>query len=133
MSRFIIQISLTVYDKVKGVTHMPDTKSSSVRTRKKVKSFAMRVEGVRETTPYGAVVQHRRDGRISSDGHCNSPIIFSKGSELYITEFPSFDRRTAKPLTREMLRDVESNKIRIDTRGMSRVQVASIVKAISEK
>ena len=132
MSQFVLQVNLTVYEKTKGGTHMVDTKRSSLRTKKKVKPFAMRVGGVRKTTPYGTVV-HNRYGRISSDGHCTIPIIFSKGSELYITEFPSFDRRTAKPLTRDMLRDVESSKIRIDTRGMSRVQVASIVKAISEK
>ena len=40
-------------------------------------------------------------------------------------------RSDVKRLTRELLCHIKSEKILIDTRGMSRVQVASIAKAIT--
>lgn len=131
MNQFVLQVNLTVYEKTKGGTHMVGTKSS-FPTTKKVKAYSMEVERAKRAASRDAVV-HGRNSRVSSFEHLESPIIFSKGSELYIVESTAQGWRNVKPLTREILRDVESNKIRIDTRGMSRVQVASIVKAISEE
>ena len=58
------------------------------------------------------------------------PIVFAKGRALYMAERGSRGGSGVKRLTRELLCHIESEKILIDTRGMSRVQVASIAKAI---
>ena len=58
------------------------------------------------------------------------PIVFAKGRALYVIEPGNSGGSGVKRLTRELLCHIKSEKILIDTRGMSRVQVASIAKAI---
>ena len=58
------------------------------------------------------------------------PIVFANGRALYVIEPGNSGGSGVKRLTRELLCHIKSEKILIDTRGMSRVQVASIAKAI---
>lgn len=61
------------------------------------------------------------------------PTIFAKGPKLFITGVSGENNSQVAVLTKQLLQELDSKKIRIDTRGMSRVQVASIMKAISER
>ena len=136
MENVALRLYITVHAEAKGETHMPRAKIAPTPAKNKSKVCPMVVSGVRTSGARARVGNKRaplQRGSLSQANETEYPTIFAKGSGLYIVDAKSADRSNAKLLTRKSLRTVDSEKIRIDTRGMSRVQIASIMKAISDK